>query len=187
MTHIPKASRALFACTALLFTACTAASDRPDVIAGEAPWHSDPLFGNFAINGTAVVTNQDGSSPEYMVDYVDALALPASTFNGFAIRVYVPTSQQHSTRLAHLEVSAGYMDSARTGNIYTWAEFVERTTLDAQLYSAYEITAAHRGSPSLDASTFANVVFEMSVKHLDAVDEGNVVSQRPLTVEIYKR
>lgn len=177
------------AAVAVLFTACPSA---PAVDSGGGeeqvpPFYAVPTFGNFEVNDTAVVTHQEAMEETFLLDYVLQSALPGTSFNRFTVHVYVPASPQYSTRLADLQVFAALNDGTRTANIYTWATFIERTTLNGQLYSEYEITASYNSGQPMNATNFTDIGFEMTVKHLDATDENDVVHERPLTVQIYKR
>lgn len=164
-------------------TACTESpSETTDT---PRPWTTQFTFGNTFINTASVVTNQDGISANHLVDWVNRSALPNADLRLFVTHVYLPTAEEIDIRVSDLRVSAGWTGGERTPNFARETEYVQRTTLDGQLYEVFRLEGLFPGSPALTPATFANVVFTFQVEYLSS--SGAVLNTSDKTIEIYKR
>jgi len=181
-------SRVLRALPLLAFSlaavSCTESSG-PDENPSSNVHNMPVLMGNFAINSGPVTTNQDGVSKNIIDDYVLPAQLPNVNFEVFTIYLFAPVSDDVSTTVDNVSVTVTRADGTKTGNIFLNGRFVQRATINGQLYSAYELNANYNSGIVLTKANFANVAYTMTLTYEDA--SGNKLVDRPVTLSVYQR
>ena len=177
-----------FAGTALILglalAGCSESSTEPGD-SGSVVHEKAVLMGNFQINSVPVVTNQDGTSKNIIDDYVLPSQLPNVDLELFTMHLYAPVDADVSTTVSNVRVYVGRTDGSRTGDIYLSGQFLQRTTVNGQLYSVYQLNGIYRAPPTLRKTNFANVTFEMTLSYEDA--QGKPLTDRAITLSVYQR
>lgn len=134
------------------------------------PWVEQFTFGNSRINSVAVVTHQEHVERNYLRDYVLEENIPWADLRVFVTHVYVPTAEELNTQLSGISVVASRTNGTNTGNIYDGGEFVERTTLEGQLYDVYRLEGVFRGDTPIRPGNLDTFVFSFRLEYLDGDD-----------------
>ena len=172
----------------VLLSACEKEKTTPTPTPTNGPWKTDFIFGNFSLNGYAVTTNQDGTSLAYQADYVTSSSLlntfSTINFTNTSVRIYVPTEDNYVTVVSNQSIQFQTEGGYETANVYNSGSFVNQQTIGGQLYSVYQLQGVYGGSPTINATNFANVVFTCNVSYKE---NDVVVGTRTIGVEVYKR
>ena len=164
--------------------ACTESSSGTGPVNGPTPWNSQFTFGNSSFNTVEVVTFQDGISPTILTDYIPQGSIPNVDLEVFTTHAYLPTAQGINTNISNVSVIVSTTGGS-TGEIYYDADFVQRGTVDGQLYDIYQITGWYQGGASIRPTNFRNVNFRFLVTYSKTTGQVLHTSQR--TIEIFKR
>jgi len=182
INHTKTATLLLLVVAMAAFTSCEPEESKP----ASRPWTEDFTFGNFTVNSVDVVTNFDGSSPDYQADYVLENALPTADWGILTMNIYVPTDEGYFTSLSDISAVITLENNTQTVNIYSseYSSYLQQVTLGSQLYSVYEIYAVYpAGGTVINASNFANIVFSMTAEY---EKNESIVATRSIGVEVFK-
>lgn len=134
------------------------------------PWVEQFTFGNSRINSVDVLTHQEHVERNYLRDYVLEEDIPWADLRVFVTHVFAPTAGEVNTRLSGISVVASRTNGTDTGNIYDGGEFVQRTTLEGQLYDVYRLEGVFRGDTPIRPGNLDTFVFSFVLEYLDGDD-----------------